>query len=161
MLPYASSLQPAPQQGSRNAARSGPIRNCTTRWFPCPACYHAAGGLLPHLFTLTLHARRYLSVGLMSDWVCPVVPAINRQVFRRCPDFPRMGCPTRRCLAPERAYTPELSKDKAPQSGGLSIRRARMEQGERVARAVPRLPRDTPSSPLKMPLGSTAAATVR
>ncbi len=38
---------------------SPPIWPCSTRGFPCLRCLHRSGGLLPHLFTLTLCAHPF------------------------------------------------------------------------------------------------------
>ena len=44
---------------------SPPIWPCSNRGLPCHACYQTCGGLLPHLFTLTLEQAlgRYVFCG--------------------------------------------------------------------------------------------------
>jgi hypothetical protein len=85
-----------------------PIWPCSMRGLPSLACYHASGGLLPHLFTLTAapplercpkvslwsatEAARaggifsvVLSVALASR---PAPPGVTRRIALRSPDFP-------------------------------------------------------------------------
>ena len=48
---------------ARTFPREAPIRHCSGWGLPCRSCYQSRGGLLPHRFTLTLHAGRFVFCG--------------------------------------------------------------------------------------------------
>ena len=47
--------------------RAVPIRSCSRRGLPCLQCYQCSGALLPHLFTLTPQAGRYILCGAIPQ----------------------------------------------------------------------------------------------
>ena len=63
-----------------------PVSRCCSRWgLHSQICYHIAGELLPHLSTLTVFLRRYISVALslkspspvISRHPCPMEPGLS------------------------------------------------------------------------------------
>ena len=89
-----------PAASCREDSLSLPIWPCSSWGLPCRPCYHERGGLLPHLFTLTLRQLRPSAVCFL--WHCPsrirAAPIhrstriMPRRYLAACPwspDFPR------------------------------------------------------------------------
>ena len=75
------------------APREAPIRHCSGWGLPCRSCCQVRGGLLPHRFTLALHAGRSRSLWRFP-WGCPR-RALPGTLASWSPDFPRAPCRTR------------------------------------------------------------------
>src|SRR5256885_7952231 len=65
---------------------------CSDRGLPCRACCQARGGLLPHLFTLTLGEKGGLFSVALS--VALRRPGVTWQSALRSSDFPQRATPT-------------------------------------------------------------------
>ena len=97
----------------RSRPREAPIRHCSGWGLPCRSCYQSRGGLLPHLFTVTVQARP-------SD-LCGAFPGV---------------APAGRYPAPLPSWSPDFPRaPKGPRSS--SHPRERLGRGEKGAGQCP------------------------
>ncbi len=103
--PRGAMLGCGPQPGRQETSTSNPIWTCTGWGLPSRSCYHAAGALLPHRFTLTGHTFRHGLGGLLS--VALAVPCGPRGYLASCPVV--FGLSSAPCKRSDHAHTAEAT----------------------------------------------------